>query len=176
MRPCAKPVPKPRTKTRLQTRTQPVAEDIPESPEPDFVVVDKVFPPQQTPYLLHVADRICLTVTASTNESDIEGPEEGYADMRTCDTGTECVNSGVLPDVSDSDLHITRNRDEPTLTDIDGGAGSEAYSHSNPFHLPKSACNAVSVRTDMVSQVLTSFGTALFEKALQGAFESVQVL
>ncbi len=48
--------------------------------------------------------------------------------------------------------------------------------HSNPFHSPKSACNAVTVSTDTVAQVLTSLGTALFERALQGAFESVQVL
>ena len=51
-----------------------------------------------------------------------------------------------------------------------------AGTHPNPFHLPKSACNAVSVSTDMVSQVLTSLGTGLFEKALQGAFESARVL
>lgn len=48
-----------------------------------------------------------------------------------------------------------------------------AGAHPNPFHLPKSACNAVTVSTDMVSQVLTSLDAALFEKALQGAFESV---
>lgn len=45
-----------------------------------------------------------------------------------------------------------------------------AGTHSNPFNLPKSSCNAVTVSTDMVSQVLTSLGTALFEKAMQGAF------
>ncbi len=43
--------------------------------------------------------------------------------------------------------------------------------HTNPFHAPRSTCNAVNVSTDMVSQVLTSIGTALFEKALQGCNE-----
>lgn len=46
-----------------------------------------------------------------------------------------------------------------------------AGTHSNPFHLPKSSCNAITVSTEMVSQVL-SLGSALFEKALQVIFVS----
>lgn len=69
-----------------------------------------------------------------------------------------------------------RNRaDAPTLA-ITKSKQATAGAHPNPFHLPKSACNAVTVSTDMVSQVLTSLGAVLFEKALQGAFESVHVL
>lgn len=67
-----------------------------------------------------------------------------------------------------------KNRDGHTLTDIAGGAGSEAYalkpgvkkSNSNLFHLPKSACDAVSVSTVMVSQVSTGLGSALSLKRL----------
>lgn len=44
--------------------------------------------------------------------------------------------------------------------------------HTNPFHAPRSACYAVSISTNMVSQVLTSIGTALFEKALRDAMNT----
>lgn len=161
---------------------------MPEPPEPDFVVVEEVLPPRfvQIPNPPPAVEQVSLPDSASADESYTDNPNEDYADMRDCDTETECVDIEVHPDV-DSDLHITRNRDGHTSADISGGGGSKTYvptpairksklatagSHSNPFHLPKSACNAVSVSTDMVSQVLTSLGTALFDKALQGAFDS----
>lgn len=194
LRPCAKPVPKPRTKTRLQSsmQPQPVVMDMPESSGPDFVVVEEVLPPQsvQTANLPQVAEGVGLSVT-STDQIDSEEPDEHCADMRNCDAEAECVNSDVHPDVSDTDLPMTRNRNRHALTYTADGTGNKASapkpairkskratagSHSNPFHLPKSACNAVSVSTDMVSQVLTSLGAALFEKALQGAFESAHGL
>lgn len=190
LRPCAKPLPKPRTKTRLQLSTQPVVEDQTEPPEPAFIVVEEILPPRSVPAptLPHAAAQSSLPVTALPDGEDSEGPEEGCADVRDFDTGS--VNDDVGPDVCDEGRPITWSKARQMPTDISGVVGSKACApkpavrkskrvtagiHSNPFHFPRSACNAVSVSTDMVSQVLTSLGTALFEKALQGAFESVNV-
>ena len=83
--------------------------------------------------------------------------------------------SDVYPNNGDdSDGESTSNGDGHTLLDNDC-AQSKAYTprpavrkskratagfHSNPFHLPKSSCNAVSVSAD--SQVWTNVCTALF--------------
>lgn len=100
-------------------------------------------------------------------QSDSDGPEEGQADMGNCDM--EFVNNDVWSDISDGDLLIAKTRDRHTPTDIAGRAESKTYApnpairqskpanagfHSNPFNLPKSAFNAVSIH--MVSQVLTN--------------------
>lgn len=189
LRPCVKPIPKPRTKLRSQTSLQPVAEGLlPESPEPDFVIVEEFLPQSfQIPKPPCVPVRGNLPVTTPAIGSG--GPDRSRVDIRNCDS--EFVNNGVHPDVNDNDQPIGKVGDKEPLSDIAGGADDEAYaptpavrrskranagSHSNPYHLPKSACNAVSVSTEMASQVLTSLGTALFERALQGAFESAYVL
>lgn len=90
LRPCVKPVPKPRTKLRVQTSTQPVAEELPVSPDPDFVVVEEVFPPQLVQALdpPHAPDMVDVPVTASADELDCEG-----------------VNDDVRPEVSESGHH-----------------------------------------------------------------------
>lgn len=165
---------------------------MPESPEPDFVVVEEVLPPGplQIPNPPPAAEWVALPDTAPADESDSDKPDEDYTDMTDCDTETECVNGEGHPDVRESDLPITETKYRHLLP-VSPETGSKDYapmpavrkskrvtagSHSNPFHLPKSACHAISVSTDMVSQVLTSVGAALFEKASQGAFESVCVL
>lgn len=191
LRLCAKPVPKPRTKTRAQTRAQTEPQDVPESLEPDFVVVEEILPsvPVPNPELIHVVERVELPVSAHPHDHDSDGPEENCVNMQNNDMETKSVHSGTFPD--NSGLFVAENRDRCTSTDLGHRGGNGAYAptpavrksargtaglHSNPFHLPKSTCNAVSVSTDMVSQVLTSLGAVLFEKALQGAFETARVL
>ena len=132
----------------------------------------------QPPNLFHVAgrDRVdVLAVSVSSDESDFEGSKESYPDVRNVDTETEHVDSDVYPNNSDDrDGESTSNGDRHTLPDNDcvqskactprpavrKGKRATTGSHSNPFHLPKSSCNAVSVSAD--SQVWTNLCTGLF--------------
>ena len=144
----------------------------------------------QPPNLFHVAgrDRVdVLAVSVSSDESDFEGSKESYPDVRNVDTETEHVDSDVYPNNSDdSDGDSTSNGDGHTLPDNDS-AQSKAYtsrpairkskratagSHSNPFHLTKSSCNAVSVSADsqVWTNVCTALVTFLFTAVLYGLF------
>lgn len=106
--PCAKPVPKLRTKTRVQPSTKPVAEDVPESPGPDFVVVEEVLPQLvQTANLPRVADRVDLPVATPADEGDSVETFEGHKGVRKGGTEIECVGSDVHSDVVNCSLQQT---------------------------------------------------------------------
>lgn len=44
---------------------------------------------------------------------------------------------------------------------------ANAGAHSNPHHVPRSACNAISLSPDVLSQLLTSMGAVFFREAVK---------
>ncbi len=153
LRPGAVPIPRPRSKDKSQPDTQHVTMDGNDTSEPDFVVVEEVVQP---------------TVRRATDTSpDSEAPESD-GEVRSAETEDETVQSQEFETGEMSD----RIQREVPVPAVRRSNCATAGIHTNPFHAPRSACNAVSISTDMVSQVLTSIGTALFEKALRGAMNT----
>lgn len=180
LRLCLTPVPKPRTKLRLQNSIQPVAERVPEPPEPEFVIVEEShpFPGRSVPQIPTFSDESDFPELTQPDLNPTSVTIEGGADfgVGVCSEVCDLTDVGGLRPQPRPRVNAGAEKGSEPIPAIRKSKRTTAGSHSNPFHLPKSTCNAVSVSTDMVSQVLTSLGTALFEKALQGAFHSVAVM
>lgn len=100
---------------------------------------------------------------------------------------TEAVqSSGVSESVNTDDARVTApsaseqvstpetvatetNRDIGVITPTPVPRRSQranAGVHSNPYHVPVSACHAITLSPEVLSQLLTNMGTALFKEAV----------
>ncbi|ROL47075.1 hypothetical protein DPX16_18873 [Anabarilius grahami] len=170
-------VQRPRSKEKSQPDIKPVIMDENGMSEPDFVVVEEVMQPS-----VRVAANSRMVSEAPVTSELGGDSSEGIQVRESADTGRDSAEyDGVVLRATDEhdqsqeletgDMRNTDFREVPVPA-VRRSKRSTAGVHTNPFHAPRSACHAVSVSTDMVSQVLTSIGTALFEKALQGAMNA----
>ncbi|XP_024117618.1 uncharacterized protein LOC112139155 [Oryzias melastigma] len=174
LRPCVPPTPKPRTKKKGESNVQPGVENEPRTQEPEFLVED-IYP------IPHLSQPQEATDADGLGFVDSENLDESHPRRsKGVDSLVENIESTDINWVAEPELRqgvsMEANADTAPIPAIRKSKRTTAGSHSNPFHLPKSACNAITVTTDMVAQVITSLGTALFEKALQSAFNTVEVL
>lgn len=107
---------------------------------------------------------IQVRVSADTSRDSVESDDV----VLNAEAPEECVQSQEL-ETGEVRNPVVREVPVPAVR---RSKRATAGVHTNPFRAPRSACHAVSVSTDMVSQVLASLGTALFEKALQGAMNA----
>ncbi|XP_056609057.1 uncharacterized protein LOC130426352 [Triplophysa dalaica] len=173
----AVPTPRPRGRGRSQPDTQLVSREGCEIFEPDFVVVEEVV----QPYDKVVVDTAVASEATGTSELDSEGSEENHFSEGVHRDTVTFDDMGLPADVAD-ELSQSQELEASEMCDpvsrkvpvpaLRRSRRTTAGAHTNPFHAPRSACHAVSVSTDMVSQMLASIGTALFEKALQGAMSA----
>ncbi len=179
LRPGAVPTPRPRGKDKSQPDTQHVTRYENDTSEPDFIVLEEVVQPSlrgatdtspdsEAPGNLELggdnSEGNQVPISGGTVGDSAESDGEG----RRAETADETVQS---QEFETSEIY-GRVHTEVPVPAVRRNKRATAGVHTNPFHAPRSACNAVSVSTDMVSQVLTSIGTALFEKELQGAMNT----
>lgn len=144
--------------------------------EPDFVVVEEVVQPS-----VRVAANSPMVSEAPVTSELGGDSSEGIRVQELTDTGRDSAECDVFPgttgehgqseELETGDMRNSDCREIPVPA-VRRSKRSTAGVHTNPFHAPRSACHAVSVSPDMVSQLLTSIGTVLFEKALQGAMNA----
>ncbi len=180
MRPGAGPTPRPSGKDKSQPDTQDVTRYENDTFEPDFIVLEDVVQPSlrgatdtspdsEAPGTLELGDD-----NSEGNQVPISGGMVGDSGWRSdgegrrAETADETVQS---QEFETGEIYGRVHREVPVPA-VRRSKRATAGVHTNPFHAPRSTCNAVNVSTDMVSQVLTSIGTALFEKALQGAMNT----
>ncbi|XP_028290920.1 uncharacterized protein LOC114454569 [Gouania willdenowi] len=157
LRLCVAPVSPPR---RRKVTAPPLA-SVPTSPEfasdcadSDFVVVEEVTCPS-------------LGRGLKEEREDSEDTESMHS------FETETVNSSDGEPEVQKPVPITRTHPKR----ISGVAApvpaprktlrSNAGVHSNPHHIPRSACNAVSLTPDVLSQLLTNMGAVFFREAVK---------
>lgn len=174
LRPCVPPAPKPRTRKEWQSCLQPGFENEPRVQDPEFVVED-IYPLPRFSQPQECADIEGSASVVSENPDESHSRRSEWVDFLVENNESLAMNRVPEPELRQSDS-VDANASPAPIPAIRKSKRTTAGSHSNPFHLPKSACNAITVSTDMIAQVLTSLGTALYEKALQGAFDSVEVV
>ncbi len=179
LRPGAVPTPRPRSKDKSQPDTQHVTMDGNDTSEPDFVVVEEVVQPS----LREATDTSPDSEAPGTLELGGDNSEGNQVPISADTVGDSAESDGEVRSAGTADETILsqefetgemcdRVQREVPVPAVRRSKRATAGVHTNPFHAPRSACNAVSISTDMVSQVLTSIGTALFEKALRGAMNT----
>ncbi|RXN06967.1 Retrovirus-related Pol poly from transposon [Labeo rohita] len=178
LRPGAVPTPRPRSKDKSQPDTQNVTMVGNDTSEPDFVVVEEVVQPSVKGATNTQVDLGAPGTLGLEGDSSEGNPVPGSSDTTNyAESDGEALNAEVAGESDHSKKFETgemldRIQREVPVPVVRRSKRATAGVHTNPFHAPRSACHAVSVSTDMVSQVLTSIGTALFEKALRGAINT----
>lgn len=177
LRPGAVPTPRPRSKENSKPDTLPVVLDGNETSEPDFVVVEEQ--PSVRGSVNTPMNSKALATSGLGGDSSQGGQVQVSADADRDSVESDSVvlnaeatdESVQLEELETGEVRNPVQRELPVPA-VRRSKRATAGVHTNPFHAPRSACNAVSVSTDMVSQVLASIGTALFEKALQGVMNA----
>ncbi|KAM9481251.1 uncharacterized protein Hap1MRO34_008996 isoform 1-T4 [Clarias gariepinus] len=164
LRPCAGPVPTPR-KSRSNvpiTMTTPATESVVELPDldPEYVVLEEA---------------TCLDLDQIEGRERDEVPDENsevseFVDLRV----PEAIAPSVTEMVSQPELHVPAkhrrsDRKDKVTAPIPAPRRSQRVNagvHSNPHHIPKSACNAITLSPEVLSQLLTSMGAAFFREAV----------
>uniref|UniRef100_A0A3P9MIP6 Gypsy retrotransposon integrase-like protein 1 n=1 Tax=Oryzias latipes TaxID=8090 RepID=A0A3P9MIP6_ORYLA len=158
LRPCPGPVPAPR-KLKKDTSTSTIAAPVEVRKEnlesdPDYVLLEETTYPH--------LDQELNTDTDGVPDCQVL---ESWSTGGTVDGGTPLPGSELKDIVTNS----MSGRDAETEVPVPAPRRSQratAGLHSNPHHLPRSTCNAISLSPDVLSQLLINVGTAFFREAM----------
>lgn len=109
--------------------------------EPDFVVLEEVASP--------------LTSDEYSASVEMESNENAVASGLEQDHDSSPITGEVEGEPSEAGVEVPNASDlRSNLPPLKRSSRTTAGIHSNPFHLPRSACNAVTVSKEMVSQAV----------------------
>ncbi|XP_067458021.1 uncharacterized protein [Thunnus thynnus] len=153
LRPCVGPVPTPRKRkgsipTAIETPSSKVAEDHPD-PDPEYVVLE------ETTY---------LSLDQRQERDRVEVPDQNSGFSEPVDINEPVV---AAPSITEHVLEpepVTRSRSAAPTPAPRRSQIANAGVHSNPHHIPVSACNAITLSP--LSQLLTSMGAMFFREAV----------
>lgn len=163
LRPCVGPVPAPRRR-RVGTPTEAPVHAPSESDslcaDPEYVVLEEVSCPR-------------LGQGEHSERDEIsDGQDRADTESRDCPEPVN-VESFENEPVGETPLPLAQSsssRDEEVTVPVPAPRRTKkanAGAHSNPHHVPRSACNAISLSPDVLSQLLTSMGAVFFREAVK---------
>lgn len=164
LRPCVSPIPTPRkTKHRVPTETNlSAAGDATEDPDsdPEYVMLEETTFTNLSSRGPRERDEVPGQIQQDSDHGC--SSEAGHAEILVTKNTTVSESTAPVP-------HSRPTGDDKVTVPIPTPRRSRRVNagvHSNPHHVPKSVCNAISLTPDVLSQLLTNMGVTFFRAAV----------